>query len=106
MKLDDNFIIHNDNLILVFHATDIIKTPQKRIKKEQSVFFPYYPLTEAGRQLLPIVKVESEYNYMLELGNAINKHSKNRTRTVTAHQIRRREEEIFYYEQDDILQKS
>lgn len=106
VNLDDNFIIRNDTSVLVFHATDVLKSPQKRIKKEQSVYFPYYPLTEAGRQLLPIVKVDSEYNYMLELGNAINDHSKNLIRAVTAHEIARIEDKMLYFKQDNILQKS
>lgn len=105
IHLNENFIIHNNDSVLVFHAVDIIKNPQRKIKKEQAVFFPYYPLTEAGRQLLPIVRTRSEYNYMLEFGNAINCHSKNLMRTVTAHQITQFENGIIYFEEDDLLHK-
>ena len=106
IQLNENFIIHNNDSVLVFHATDMIKSPQKKIKKDQTVFFPYYPLTEAGRQLLPIVRTMSEYNYMLELGNAINCHSKNLIRTVTAHQITRFENNSIYFDEADLLNKN
>ena len=106
IQLNENFIIHNNDSVLVFHAMDMIKSPQRKIKKEQTVFFPYYPLTEAGRQLLPIVRTISEYNYMLELGNAINCHSKNLIRTVTAHQITRFENNSIYFDEADLLNKN
>lgn len=106
VNLDENFIIRNDMSVLIFHATEKLKTSPKRIKKEQPVYFPYYPLTEAGRQLLPIVKVDSDYNYMLELGNAINNHGENIIRTVTAHEITKIDDEMLYYKQDDLLQKN
>lgn len=106
IQLNENFIIHNNDSVLVFHAMDMIKSPQRKIKKDQTVFFPYYPLTEAGRQLLPIVRTISEYNYMLELGNAINCHSKNLIRTVTAHQITRFENNSIYFEEVDLLNKN
>lgn len=105
IKMDENFIICNDDSVLAFQASDIVKRPQRKIKKEQSVYFPYYPLTEAGRQLLPIVKTDSKYNYMLELGNAINNHSKNLIRTVTAHRITRIDGEMLYFEEDNLLEK-
>lgn len=103
IHLNENFIIHNNDSVLIFHAMDMFKNPQRKIKKEQSVFFPYYPLTEAGRQLLSIARAKSEYNFMLELGNAINCHSNNLIRTVTAHKVTKCEDGILYFNEDNIL---
>lgn len=102
-KLDDNFLIRNDTSVLLFHANDVNKTPQRRIKKNQSVYFPYYPLTEAGRQLLPIAREITEYNLILELGNALNNHSKSALRTVTAHEILKIDDDMLYFNRDNIL---
>jgi len=103
LNIDENFIVSNDKIILLFHARDFVKRPQKKIKKAQSIFFPYYPLTEAGRQLLKIIDNESEYNPILNLGEAINNHRKSSVRHVTAHEISKIEENLVFYDPENLL---
>lgn len=103
LNIDENFIVSNDKIILLFHARDFAKRLQKKIKKAQSIFFPYYPLTEAGRQLLKIINNESEYNPILNLGEAINNHSKSSIRYVTAHEINKIEGNLVFYDPENLL---
>lgn len=56
IRISDSFALMNRTTLLLFHSSERGKTRvQKKIDKEKVTFFPYYPLTETGRQLLSIV---------------------------------------------------
>lgn len=105
IRISDSFALMNRTTLLLFHSSERGKTRvQKKIDKEKVTFFPYYPLTETGRQLLSIVQTQEKYNYILELGYAINDHKRAKTkRLVTAHTIECICDDKIYFVDSDLL---
>ena len=90
--------IMNENTILLFHSK---ASATVKGKNSKPLFFPYYPFTEAGRQLLSIVRTHSEYDFLLELGQTIIKHNTRRKvkNYVSAHYINKVTETHIYFDQ-------
>ncbi len=108
IKKREHFALLNSSTILLFDTMVSVKGKkvQNKIKKENSRFFHYYPLTEAGRQLLPIIKQDIEYNYILQLGMAMNSSERQKsTRIIRAYKIiSETDEHVFFETEHDLLQ--
>lgn len=100
LSINGNFALINSTTLLAFNAPKELNTKvQSKIKKEKSTFFPYYPLTEAGMQLLKIILTDCEYNYLLQLGFAISAHQKTESkRRVTAHPLLKIDDSNIYFD--------
>lgn len=98
IQKNEHFALMNSKTILLFD-TEENKKVQKSIKKEKSRFFHYYPLTEAGRELLPVIMKESEYDYILQLGIAMNSSEPSKsTRRVRAYPISSETQEYVHFD--------